>query len=175
MKSLEVTVLKRPHIQVLPLSVSVLEDAPVLCTCLSRDDKTGDFVYTWWKDNEILIAGPNDEIVEDLYPTGSRIRVRSAKVSAVYTCEVESPSGKSREECHLSVSPCKFCKNSLACIQYKIAAKLKLYVGHRCGTELYCHCVAYLLETNDMLFTICNKMKTLSSHFATFSRDVDYY
>ena len=115
-KSLEVTVLKRPHIQVLPLSVSVLKDAPILCTCLSRDDKTGDFVYTWWKDNEILIAGPNDEVVEDLYPTGSRIRVRSAQVSAVYTCEVENPSGKSREECHLSVSPCKFCKNSLACM-----------------------------------------------------------
>ena len=105
MKSLKVTVLNRPHLAVLPLAASVLKGAAILCTCLSRDDKTGDFVYTWWRDDELLEAGPNDEVVEDLYPTGSRVRVRSAKVSAVYTCEVESPAGKSREQCHVSVSP----------------------------------------------------------------------
>ena len=103
-KSLQVTVLKRPHIQVLPLAVSVLKGDAISCTCLSRDDETGDFVYTWWRDEEILEAGPNDEVIEDMYPTGSRVRVRSAHISAVYTCEVQSPVGKSQEQCHLSIS-----------------------------------------------------------------------
>ena len=103
--SLKVVVVKRPQVEVEPLASTLRRGGSLLCTCFSRDDEMADFVYHWLRDGEGPIdPGPNQEVVEDLYPTGCRLTVQSAQVSAVYTCEVESPAGKVRETCRLTVT-----------------------------------------------------------------------
>ena len=60
--------------------------------------------YRWFKDGvEYKNPGVNQEVIEDMLPTGSRLHVRGALESAVYTCEIAGQAGRVLESCHVTV------------------------------------------------------------------------
>ena len=61
--------------------------------------------YKWFKDGlEFKNPGRNKEVIEDTLPTGSRLHVRDAQESAVYTCEIAGQAGRVLESCHVTVT-----------------------------------------------------------------------
>jgi hypothetical protein len=60
------------------------------------------YQYTWEMNGESLISGKNDEIVEEMLPSGSRLKL-TARHPAIYTCIVRSQAGETRESCVLSI------------------------------------------------------------------------
>lgn len=107
-RSISVKIIKKPHVEVEPLSVTVLEGNMTTCTCMSHDDDIGSFRYNWYRGGMLLSPSHNEEVAEDLFPTGSRLTVRKALVSEVYTCIINSAkSGQVKESCQVTVAKCK--------------------------------------------------------------------
>ena len=105
-KQVVVTVINPPHVEVTPLAVTVMEGQTTNCKCLSSDDDRGEFTYQWKKGGELLEASDKqtDEVIEDLYPTGSRLTVHAKKTTQVYTCAITAPSGEAQESCRINVA-----------------------------------------------------------------------
>lgn len=95
-------VLSAPQPQLRPLAATVARGSPLVVTCLSRDDVRGDFGYTWLKDGRLL--SPNaPEAAEDLFPAGSRILLKEAASSAIYSCIITSPAGTTKKDSIITV------------------------------------------------------------------------
>ncbi|CAL1285808.1 unnamed protein product [Larinioides sclopetarius] len=106
-KSIQVSVVTKPQAQVMPLTATVRQGERIVITCLSQDDVQGSFGYNWVKNNHILNPSVEPEMVEDLYPAGSRLLILSARASATYTCIVTSTAGSTRKDCSVTVISAK--------------------------------------------------------------------
>ncbi|GIY14666.1 uncharacterized protein CDAR_266231 [Caerostris darwini] len=91
----------------MPLTSTVRQGERIVITCLSQDDIHGSFGYNWVKNNHILNPSLEPEMVEDLYPAGSRLLIHSARASATYTCIVTSTAGSTRKDCSVTVISAK--------------------------------------------------------------------
>lgn len=91
-KSLIVKVEAKPKVWVTPLaqSLTLNESFSVLCFAEQESKQIG---YNWLKNGQIINPSKEDEQIEDLYPTGSRLLIKSSKQSAIYTCLVTTPWG----------------------------------------------------------------------------------
>ena len=107
-KTVSVVVTPAPHLEVTPLVTTVLEGQTARCKCLSSDDERGDFKYHWVKGDKELRSRPGDkadgEVVEDLFPLGSRLTVRAGPHTERYTCVVSAPSGQANGTCQVTVA-----------------------------------------------------------------------
>lgn len=63
----------------------------------------GSFGYNWLKNGRILNPSAEPELVEDLFPAGSRIVIQSARASATYTCIITSTAGATRKDSTVTV------------------------------------------------------------------------
>ncbi|KAF8789287.1 Adhesion G protein-coupled receptor B3 like protein [Argiope bruennichi] len=116
-KSIQVSVVTKPQAQVMPLTATVKQGDRMVITCLSQDDVHGSFGYNWVKNNHILNPSVEPEMVEDLYPAGSRLLILSARASATYTCIVTSTAGSTRKDCSVTVISAK--GNTATCLAEK--------------------------------------------------------
>ncbi|XP_015925435.1 uncharacterized protein [Parasteatoda tepidariorum] len=102
-KSIMVSVVSVPEPQVVPLTSTVAQGERIVITCLSEEDVFGNFGYNWLKNGRILNPSVEPEMVEDLYPAGSRIIIHPARASATYTCIVTSTAGAVRKDSTVTV------------------------------------------------------------------------
>jgi hypothetical protein len=102
-RALHVHVIPTPHMEVTPLSSTLPRGSLVAITCLSRDDEFALFTYTWQRDGKTLVRGENEEVVEQLLPTGIRLRIPSLIKSARYTCTISSAAGSVSQDSHVQV------------------------------------------------------------------------
>lgn len=101
-----VTVTRLPQPSVSPLTQTVWQGDQVVITCFSREDVSiRKYGYNWLKSGEILNPIRENEQIEDLYPTGSRLIIPNASRSAVYTCLAITPAGTALRESHITVVP----------------------------------------------------------------------
>ncbi|KFM59435.1 hypothetical protein X975_03397, partial [Stegodyphus mimosarum] len=70
---------------------------------MSKEDIFENFRYTWLKDNRHIQKERDMEVVEDLFPTGTRIILEKALTSANYTCIVHAPSVSKRDTSYITV------------------------------------------------------------------------
>lgn len=61
--------------------------------CMSPEDTAKNFTYTWHSGRTYIPPGQPDQIVEDLFPTGTRLFVRKINKSANFSCTVENKAG----------------------------------------------------------------------------------
>ncbi|XP_035213408.1 cadherin EGF LAG seven-pass G-type receptor 2-like isoform X3 [Stegodyphus dumicola] len=102
-KSIQVAVVTVPQPHVTPITSTVNQGDRVVITCLSQDDMYGSFGYNWLKNGRILNPSAEPEMVEDLFPAGSRILIQSARASATYTCIITSTAGATRKDSFVTV------------------------------------------------------------------------
>lgn len=102
-RAVHVHVIPVPHMEVTPLSSTLTAGSPVAITCLSRDDEFALFSYTWKRNGDDMIRGANEEVVEQLLPTGSRLSIPSLKEPAVYTCTITSQAGSISDDAYVAV------------------------------------------------------------------------
>ncbi|PVD23414.1 hypothetical protein C0Q70_16683 [Pomacea canaliculata] len=92
-KVLRVHVLALPQVEVKPLTISLVAGQSHSFRCLSPDDNMRTFSYQWLRDGALLGETVNGEVVEDLLPSGSRLFLSRARVSANYSCRVHNRAG----------------------------------------------------------------------------------
>ncbi|XP_071145191.1 uncharacterized protein [Mytilus edulis] len=92
-KSISVNVLTVPLVDLYPLSISVVEGESMSIICMSPEDTAKNFTYTWHSGRTYIPPGQPDQIVEDLFPTGTRLFVRKINKSANFSCTVENKAG----------------------------------------------------------------------------------
>ena len=64
--------------------------------------------YQWFNnDYPLHEGGVNDEVIEDMFPSGSRLNVRNARSSANYTCKIAGQAGQVLESCRITVTNSK--------------------------------------------------------------------
>lgn len=78
----------------------------------------GSFGYNWLKNGRILNPSAEPELVEDLFPAGSRIVIQSARASATYTCIITSTAGATRKDSTVTVLVSKGNSRFLLCIAH---------------------------------------------------------
>ena len=92
-KSVIVNVITVPLVDLYPLSVSVVEGESMSIICMSPDDTAKNFTYSWHSEGLHIQLGRSDKIVEDLFPTGTRLYVPKVKKSENYSCTVDNRAG----------------------------------------------------------------------------------
>ncbi|VDI49705.1 Hypothetical predicted protein [Mytilus galloprovincialis] len=92
-KSISINVLTVPLVDLYPLSISVVEGESMSIICMSPEDTAKNFTYTWHSGRTYIPPGQPDQIVEDLFPTGTRLFVRKINKSANFSCTVENKAG----------------------------------------------------------------------------------
>ncbi|CAC5367520.1 unnamed protein product [Mytilus coruscus] len=92
-KSIAVNVLTVPLVDLYPLSVSVVQGESMSIICMSPEDTAKNFTYTWHSGRTYIPPGQSDQIVEDLFPTGTRLFVRKVNKSQNFSCTVENKAG----------------------------------------------------------------------------------
>lgn len=104
-KSIHIRVVPIAHIEISPLSGTVEANSSITISCLSWDDEQADFTYRWLRDGQEmnLRESLNQEMVEEMFPIGSRVELRRVTVSATYTCEVNSSAGTVRDHSKIAV------------------------------------------------------------------------
>lgn len=95
-KSIGVDVIVPPSVEVNTLSATVIYNAPLSLNCLSPEDTRGLFKYAWFRGEKPLDPEENEEVVEDLVPTGARLTMKAARASSNYSCVVSNQAGDSR-------------------------------------------------------------------------------
>jgi len=104
--SIKVTITTLPPLTVSPKTKTVKEGDRIVLTCFGREDVAlRKYGYNWLKNGEILNPIRENEQIEDLYPTGSRIIVPRASRSATYTCLATTPAGTAMRESQITVVP----------------------------------------------------------------------
>lgn len=102
--AIQVNVLAQPTVS--PLTATVWDGARVVVTCFSREDAAlCKYGYNWLKNGQILNPLRENEHIEDLYPTGSRVLIYKATRSASYTCLATTPAGTAFRESRITVVP----------------------------------------------------------------------
>lgn len=102
-QNITITVISTPKPKINPLTATVKEGANVIITCLSEENVYGNFGYNWLKNGKILNPSSEPELIEDLFPTGSRIILHSITTSTIYTCIITSNAGAIRKESIITV------------------------------------------------------------------------
>lgn len=102
-KTIQVSIASVPQPHVAPVTSTVHLGDRVVITCLSKDDMFGSFGYNWLKNGRILNPSAEPELVEDLFPAGSRIVIQSARASTTYTCIITSTAGATRKDSTVTV------------------------------------------------------------------------
>ncbi|XP_023222070.1 uncharacterized protein LOC111623639 [Centruroides sculpturatus] len=102
-QNITVTVTSTPKPKIHPLTATVKEGENVIITCLSEESVYGNFGYNWLKNGKILNPSSEPELIEDLFPTGSRIILQSIITSTVYTCIITSSAGAIRKDSVITV------------------------------------------------------------------------
>lgn len=92
-KSLPVNVLTVPLVDLYPLSISVVQGDSASIICMSPEDTAKNFTYRWHSNDKTIHPGRSDQIVEDLFPTGTRLFVPNLNKSANFSCTVENKAG----------------------------------------------------------------------------------
>ncbi|RWS25161.1 uncharacterized protein B4U80_08924 [Leptotrombidium deliense] len=88
-----------------PLSKTVIEGETVILVCFTAEDIINrKFGYNWLKNGEVLNPSHEKELVEDIFPTGSRIVFRASR-NAVYTCIISSAVGTASKSSVITVIP----------------------------------------------------------------------
>ncbi|CAL1273714.1 unnamed protein product [Larinioides sclopetarius] len=101
--SIYVYVMAAPQPQVTPMTATIQLGSSLVVTCLSKDDIHGNFGYTWLKNGRVLNPSTESEMAEDLFPAGSRILLREAVSSAMYSCIITSTAGSTRKDSIITV------------------------------------------------------------------------
>ncbi|GBL84389.1 hypothetical protein AVEN_117159-2 [Araneus ventricosus] len=101
--SIYVYVMAAPQPQVTPMTATIPLGSSLVVTCLSKDDVFGNFGYTWLKNGRVLNPSTESEMAEDLFPAGSRILLREAVSSAMYSCIITSSAGSTRKDSIITV------------------------------------------------------------------------
>lgn len=100
-KSLHINVVSAPLPLLEPLTATVYQGESFIITCVPKTyDKFG---YTWLKNGKVLNPSLKTELIEDLYPVGTRLLVHSAKSSVVYTCIISSNTGSTKKNSIITV------------------------------------------------------------------------
>ncbi|XP_076329725.1 uncharacterized protein LOC143235440 isoform X2 [Tachypleus tridentatus] len=102
-KSIQIYVKAPPQPKLVPLTATVQEGDRMEIRCLSQEDISEKFGYTWLKNGEILNPSKEPEYVEDLFRTGSRMVIDSMMSSATYTCIVTSTAGRTSKDSVITV------------------------------------------------------------------------
>lgn len=107
-KSIEINVKLLPNPVVTPLTATVFYGNQLLIFCYSPEDNLlKNFGYTWLKNGELLNPLREKEIIEDLYPTGSRLLIHGAEKTTTYTCIVSSAAGATHKNSIVTIVPNK--------------------------------------------------------------------
>ncbi|XP_074641342.1 uncharacterized protein LOC141899088 [Tubulanus polymorphus] len=103
-KQIHVDVIPIPHIEVAPITVTAMAGQSVAISCISHDDTSGNFEFIWEREGKHIMINPvNDEVVEKLLPTGSRLKIRRATVSTYYNCRIKNGAGESSAVAYIDV------------------------------------------------------------------------
>uniref|UniRef100_T1IRS7 Uncharacterized protein n=1 Tax=Strigamia maritima TaxID=126957 RepID=T1IRS7_STRMM len=108
-KSFSFFVMTPPTVNLTPLTRTLNENEELTIMCQSEEDIQGLFGYSWLKDGHVLNPSEGYELVEDLYPTGIRMKIIKASVTSVtYTCIVSNRAGQSKELSQVIVIPASY-------------------------------------------------------------------
>ncbi|XP_046986208.1 adhesion G protein-coupled receptor L4-like [Schistocerca americana] len=90
-KSVYVEVLSQPQVKISPMSVAVErgEDVTVKCMSTSSYQRHEKYGYNWTKNKALFPMMRNKIIWEDLYPSGSILKIFKAQKSAIFDCQVQ--------------------------------------------------------------------------------------
>ncbi|XP_049954771.1 uncharacterized protein LOC126470801, partial [Schistocerca serialis cubense] len=90
-KSVYVEVLSQPQVKISPMSVTVErgEDVTVKCMSTSSYQRHEKYGYNWTKNKALFPMMRNKIIWEDLYPSGSILKIFKAQKSAIFDCQVQ--------------------------------------------------------------------------------------
>ena len=102
-KTVYVRVIPVPTIELSPRTMAVPWGSKLSLVCVSRDDVNGLFKYVWARDGKRLHPHINQEVEENMIPTGKRLNIQSAHHSAAYTCTVSNSAGTSRQTATVTV------------------------------------------------------------------------
>ncbi|XP_064487126.1 uncharacterized protein LOC135399242 [Ornithodoros turicata] len=103
-KSMIVRIDSAPRPVVTPAALTLTEGQELVLSCRSLNDLNRSLGYSWLKNDRVL-RGPfwDNERVEDLYPSGSRLLLATVRSSATYACVVTGPAGSARREARVTV------------------------------------------------------------------------
>lgn len=103
-KSIQINVKLLPNPTLVPLSATVVQDEDIIMFCYSPEDNFArKYGYNWLKNGEILNPIIRNEVIEDLYPTGSRILIKKIRHTATYTCIVSTSAGTTLKNAIITV------------------------------------------------------------------------
>ncbi|XP_059471257.1 uncharacterized protein LOC132194158 [Neocloeon triangulifer] len=104
-KSLYIEVASPPIVTISPMSVTLSKGENLTIFCMSSNDKRSEkFGFNWTKNNALLPTNAGREMMEDLHPDGSLLRIYNAHQSATYACHVQSGAGSSSAKIEVSVT-----------------------------------------------------------------------
>ncbi|XP_022254810.1 uncharacterized protein LOC111088575 [Limulus polyphemus] len=102
-KKLDVVVISSPGSILVPLAQTLREGEKAVITCLSKDASSRKVGFNWLKDGRILNPSKQPELIEDIFPTGSRVVIHSVNKSAIYSCILTTTAGMTRTDSNLMV------------------------------------------------------------------------
>ncbi|XP_076333592.1 uncharacterized protein LOC143237832 isoform X2 [Tachypleus tridentatus] len=102
-KKLNIAVVSAPQSLLVPLVQTLREGEKAVITCLTKDASLRNVGFNWLKDGRILNPSKQPELIEDIFPTGSRVVIHSVKKSATYSCILTTAAGMTRRDSNLMV------------------------------------------------------------------------
>lgn len=102
-QSVTIQVITPPRVAIIPMALTVSkgENVSILCLCgVHYNTKIG---YHWVKNDVILDFLKGPEIVEDIFPSGSRMTILGIESSATYTCIASGMSGETKVSSRITV------------------------------------------------------------------------
>lgn len=87
-KSIYIDVRDEPDVKVMPMSVTIDKGTNIQLTCMTPNVPNIGIGFGWTKNKVLLKLELGSEVWEDLYPTGSILKITNAQKSAIYTCNV---------------------------------------------------------------------------------------
>ncbi|CAD1472988.1 unnamed protein product [Heterotrigona itama] len=97
-KSIYVDVKDEPDVKVMPMSATIDKGTNIQLTCMTPNVPNIGIGFGWTKNKALLKLELGSEVWEDLYPTGSILKITNAQKSAIYTCNVADKSMSVRVE-----------------------------------------------------------------------------
>ncbi|XP_076634885.1 uncharacterized protein LOC143348503 isoform X2 [Colletes latitarsis] len=97
-KSIYVDVRDEPDVKVMPMSATIDKGSSIQLTCTTPNMPNIGIGFSWTKNGALLKLELGSEVWEDLYPSGSILKITNAQKSAIYTCNVAYSSMSVRVE-----------------------------------------------------------------------------
>nr|XP_033189545.1 uncharacterized protein LOC117156543 isoform X3 [Bombus vancouverensis nearcticus] len=97
-KSIYVDVKDEPDVKVMPMSATIDKGTNIQLTCMTPNVPNIGIGFGWTKNKALLKLELGSEVWEDLFPTGSILKITNAQKSAIYTCNVADKSMSVRVE-----------------------------------------------------------------------------